>query len=143
MNENNHRLKVHFKHLKFKVDFFDDNNTYFLVITIDKNKNGLYYKPIHTGQYSDINRNKSWNYKIHRLNLCTTAQRKFVDQVKELVFKLIRKKCLLHGLVILHLNLHSIRAIKHLEKRLKKRNTIGRRRTKKKSYFQESKECLK
>ena len=40
------------------------------------------------------------------------------------------------GLVILHLNLHSIRVIKkHLKKRLKKKNMIGRRKTKRKGYF--------
>ena len=32
------------------INCFDDNNTYFLDIIIDKNKNELYYKPTHTGQ---------------------------------------------------------------------------------------------
>ena len=52
------------KNLIFTIDRFDDNNIHFLCITIDKNKTDLYYKPTHTGQYSDINNNVPWNYKI-------------------------------------------------------------------------------
>ena len=37
-----------------------------------------YYK--HIGQYSDINSNLPWNYKIHGLNLFTTKQRKIAHQ---------------------------------------------------------------
>ena len=43
---------------------FDDNNIHFLDIAIDKNKTDLYYKPTHTGQYSDINSKVPWNYKV-------------------------------------------------------------------------------
>ena len=50
--------------LKFTIDHFDDNNKHFLDIAIDKNKTDLYYKPTHTGQYSDINSNVPWNYKV-------------------------------------------------------------------------------
>ena len=52
------------KNLKFTIDRFDDINTYFLDIAMNKNKTDLYYKPTHTGQYSDINSNVPWNYKI-------------------------------------------------------------------------------
>ena len=55
------------ENLKFTIDRFDDNNTHFLDITIDKNKTDLYYKPTHTGQYSDINSNVPWNYKVSRI----------------------------------------------------------------------------
>lgn len=44
--------------------YFGDNNKRFLEITIDKNKTDLYCKPFHTSQYSDINSNVPWNYKI-------------------------------------------------------------------------------
>ena len=50
------------KNLKFTIDRFDDNNIHFLDIAFDKNKTDLYYKPTHTGQYSDINSNVPWNY---------------------------------------------------------------------------------
>ena len=36
------------KNLKFTIDCFDDNNIHFL------NKTVLYYKPTHTGQYTEI-----------------------------------------------------------------------------------------
>ena len=49
------------KNLRFTID---DNNINFLDITIDKNNIDLYYKPTHTGQYSEINSNVPWNYKI-------------------------------------------------------------------------------
>ena len=45
------------KNLKFAIDHFDDNNIYFLGITINKNKTDLYYKPTHTGQHSNSNSN--------------------------------------------------------------------------------------
>ena len=46
------------ENIKFLKDRFDDNNIHFLDITIDKKK------PTHTDQYSDINSNVPWNYKI-------------------------------------------------------------------------------
>ena len=52
------------KNLEFMIDCFDDNNIHSLDITIDKNKTDLYYKPTHTGQYSDINSNIPCKYKI-------------------------------------------------------------------------------
>ena len=52
------------KNLKFTIGRFDDNNTHFLDIAIDKSKTDFYYKPTYTGQYSDINSNVPWNYKI-------------------------------------------------------------------------------
>ena len=36
----------------------------FYDIAINKNKTDSYYKPTHTGQYSDINSNVPWNYKV-------------------------------------------------------------------------------
>lgn len=44
-------------------------------------------------------------------------------------------KMFIDGLVILHLNPHSIRAIKTSQKMLKKKNMIGTRKTKRKGYF--------
>ena len=57
---------------KFTIDRFDDNNIHLLDIAIDKNKTDLYYKPTHTGQYSDLNSNVPWNYKFHGLKPFTT-----------------------------------------------------------------------
>ena len=56
--------KFNLFHKNLTIDRFDDNNIHFLDIAIDKNKTDLYYKPTHTGQYSDINSKVPWNYKV-------------------------------------------------------------------------------
>ena len=48
---------IHLEKLKLTIDRFDDNNIYFLDITIHKNKTYLYYKPTHTVQCFNINKN--------------------------------------------------------------------------------------
>ena len=77
------------KNLKFTKHSFVDNNIHFLDIAIDKNKAELYYKPTHTGQYSDIAMFHGIK-KFHELNPFTTDQTKFVRQPKSLNFKLTR-----------------------------------------------------
>ena len=77
------------KNFKFTKHTFDDNNIHFLDIAIDKSKTDLYYKPTHTGQYSDIAMFHGI-IKVHGLNPFTTEQTKFVHQPKSLDFKLTR-----------------------------------------------------
>lgn len=52
------------KKMKLTMDLFEENNLHFLNITISKTGNDLYYKPTHTGQYTDFNCSVSWDYKI-------------------------------------------------------------------------------
>ena len=47
------KFNLFHKNLKFMLDGFDDNNIHFYDIAINKNKTDLYYKPTHTGQYSE------------------------------------------------------------------------------------------
>ena len=78
--------------LQFTIDHFDNGKVQFLDISIDKNKTDLYFKPTHTGQYSDISSNAPWNYKrawikvlYHRAKkVCTTKDQfnRQVDQIK-------------------------------------------------------------
>ena len=78
--------------LQFTIDRFDNDKVNFLDISIDKNKTDLYYKPTHTGQYSDISSNTPWNYKTawikalyHRAKkVCTTKDQvnRQVDQIE-------------------------------------------------------------
>ena len=78
--------------LQFTMDCFDNGKVHFLDISIDKNKTDLYYKPTHTGQYSDISSSTPWNYKTawikalcHRTKkVCTTKEQfnRQVDQIK-------------------------------------------------------------
>ena len=50
------------ENLEFTI-VFDNNIIHCLDIAIDKNKTDLYYKPTHTGQYSDIK--ISWNTAVN------------------------------------------------------------------------------
>ena len=75
--------------LQFTIDRFDNDKVNFLDISIDKNKTDLYYKPTHTGQYSDISSNTPWNYKTawikalyHRAKKVCTTKDQFNDQTE-------------------------------------------------------------
>ena len=79
------------KNLKFTIDSFDDNNIDFLDTVMDKNKTDLYYKLTHTGQYSDINSNVPWNYKVswtkslyHRADKIFSSSEKLRFQINEI-----------------------------------------------------------
>ena len=79
------------KILKITIDRFDDDNIYFLGIAIDKNKTDLYYKPTHTGQYSGINSNVPWNYKVswikslyNRADKICSSRKKFRFQINKI-----------------------------------------------------------
>ena len=72
-------------------DRFDDNNINFLDIAIDKNKTDLYYKPTHTGQYSDINSNIPCNYEFswikslyHQADKICSSSKKFRFQINKI-----------------------------------------------------------
>ena len=75
--------------LQFTIDRFDNDKVHFLDISFDKNKTDLYYKPTHTGQYSDISSNTPWAAWIkalyHRAKKVCTTKNQFnrqVDQIK-------------------------------------------------------------
>ncbi|XP_066913068.1 uncharacterized protein [Clytia hemisphaerica] len=52
------------KNLQFTVDTFDDKNVHFLDIKINGTETDIFYKPTHTGQYSDFSSQTPWNFKI-------------------------------------------------------------------------------
>ena len=79
------------KNIQFTIDYFPDNHVHFLDITINKNKTDLYYKPTHTGQYSNITSNTPWNYKTawikalyHRAQKICSTNELFKEQIKKL-----------------------------------------------------------
>ena len=54
INHIHKRLKSFDKSIKFTVDTFPDGNVHFLDIKIDKKHTDIYYKEIHTGQYTSF-----------------------------------------------------------------------------------------
>ena len=83
--------KFNLFHKNLTIDRFDDNNIHFLLIAIDKNKTDLYYKPTHTGQYSDINSKVPWNHKVswikslyHRADKICSSSENFRFQINKI-----------------------------------------------------------
>ena len=80
------------KNLKFTTDCFEKNNIHFLDIAIDKNKTDVYFKPTHTGQYSDIGSNVPWNYKISLIKSLYYRAEKICSSSEEFSFQINKMK---------------------------------------------------
>ena len=80
------------KNLKFTIDCFEKNNIHFLDIAIDKNKTDVYFKPTHTGQYSDIGSNVPWNYKISLIKSLYYRAEKICSSSEEFSFQINKMK---------------------------------------------------
>ena len=85
-------------------DRFDKNYIHFLEIAIDKNKTDLYYKAIHTGQYSEINSNISWNYKVSWIKSLYHQAEKICSSSEKFRFQVKKIKIFFPGMVILLLH---------------------------------------
>ncbi|XP_066914554.1 uncharacterized protein [Clytia hemisphaerica] len=75
--------------LQFTVDTFDNEDVHFLDIKIDGTTTDIYYKPTHTGQYSDFSSQTPWNFKIswvksliNRAHKICSNQSLFKQQIK-------------------------------------------------------------
>ena len=51
------------KNLKFTCDEFEDGHVHFLDISINKTETDVYYKPTHTGQYTNFSSQTPWGLK--------------------------------------------------------------------------------
>ena len=86
-----HKFNSFHPSLQFTIDRFDNGKVHFLDISIERKKTDLYYKPTHTGQYSDISSNTPWNYKTawikalyHRAKKVCTTKDQFNRQVHQI-----------------------------------------------------------
>ena len=91
------------KNLKFKMERFEDKNMHFLDTTINIDTD-LYYKPTHTGKYSDFTCIFFWNYKtlwIKSLYYCARKifllAEKFKSKICKINFFISRNKYPLHA----------------------------------------------
>ena len=77
------------KNLQFTIDTFEDENVHFLDIKINGTETDIFYKPTHTGQYSDFSSQTPWNFKISwvrslivRAHKICSNQQLFKNQIK-------------------------------------------------------------